>query len=162
VLKLSITDGIISEITSELRVKKVGGMVVSGLEKEFFLPGGNAMVGLWMGGLQTNTVQPSQHAAVSRVSSQTQTLKRTVDDLEHHVARLSLLNQALWELIRDRLKLSDADLERIAREIDLRDGVEDGKITDVAMKCPNCGRVSNSKHYRCLYCGLQFEKPVMG
>ena len=120
------------------------------------------MVGLWMGGLQANTVQPSQHAAVSRVSSQTQTLKRTVDDLEHHVARLSLLNQALWELIQQRLKLSDADLERVAREIDLRDGVEDGKITDIAVKCPNCSRVSNSKHYKCLYCGLQFEKPVMG
>lgn len=119
------------------------------------------MVGIWMGGMRASTMQPSQQAAVSRISSKTQTLKRTVEDLENNVARLSLLNQALWELLRDRLKLSDADLEQMAREIDLRDGVEDGKITNVAVKCPQCGRVSNSKHYKCLYCGLQFEKPVM-
>ena len=120
------------------------------------------MSGIWMGGIRAVTTQPDTFGAVSRVREQTSDLKRTVEDLEHHVARLSLLNQALWELIRERLKLSDADLEKMAREVDLRDGIEDGEISSAPVKCPNCGRVSNSKHYKCLYCGLQFEKPVMG
>jgi len=120
------------------------------------------MSGIWMGGMRAATMQSDSYGAVSRVSEQAIDLKRNVEDLEHHIARLSLLNQALWELIRDQLKLSDADLEKVAREIDLRDGVEDGEISNTPVKCPSCGRVSNSKHYKCMYCGLQFEKPVMG
>ncbi|HEO71588.1 MAG TPA: hypothetical protein ENN80_10015 [Candidatus Hydrogenedentes bacterium] len=113
--------------------------------------------GLWIGGMTPHEV---------RIPKSTQredlVLRAKVKDLEHHMARLSLLNQALWELIRERAHLTDADLEEKAREIDLRDGVEDGKITGTPVRCPSCGRVSNSKHYRCMYCGLEFEKPVMG
>ncbi|MCL4692765.1 MAG: hypothetical protein KJ060_09680 [Candidatus Hydrogenedentes bacterium] len=88
--------------------------------------------------------------------------RQRVRELEHQVARLQLMNQALWELVRERAKLTDADLEQKAQEIDLRDGVADGKITNTALKCPSCGRVSSSKHWKCLYCGLEFQKPVMG
>lgn len=83
-------------------------------------------------------------------------------ELEHQIARLTLLNQALWELLRSRLGLSDADLEGIARDVDLRDGIEDGKMTVTPLECPSCGRISSSKHWKCLYCGQLFEKPVMG
>jgi hypothetical protein len=85
-----------------------------------------------------------------------------VKELRHQVERLSLLNQALWELIRDKAGLTDADLERVAGEIDLRDGVADGKIGGGAVTCPTCRRVSNSRHYKCLYCGELFEKPLFG
>ena len=80
--------------------------------------------------------------------------------LQHRVERLSLLNQALWELIREKANLTDADLERLAQEIDMRDGVEDGKITATPVKCPSCSRISNSKHTQCLYCGLEFQKDL--
>jgi hypothetical protein len=83
-------------------------------------------------------------------------------ELEHEVGRLKLLNQALWELLKQKLQLTDADLEKRITEIDLRDGVADGQITNVALKCPTCNRVSSSKHWKCLYCGQEFEKPVMG
>ncbi|HOF38628.1 MAG TPA: hypothetical protein PLD73_01045 [Candidatus Hydrogenedentes bacterium] len=83
-------------------------------------------------------------------------------ELEHQVARMALLNQSLWELLCERLGLTEQELEAKVREVDLRDGVLDGKITNTPVKCPQCGRVSASKHYRCLYCGLEFEKPVMG
>ncbi len=88
--------------------------------------------------------------------------RQQIRELEHQVARLQLMNQALWELVRERAKLTDADLQQKAQEIDLRDGVQDGEITNTALKCPSCGRVSSSKHWKCLYCGLEFEKPIMG
>lgn len=116
------------------------------------------MAGMWMGGLSSlRQVEVPKTARKEDLG-----LRQKVRDLEHHVARLSLLNQALWELIRERLQLTDADLERVAHDIDLRDGVEDGKITGTPVRCPSCGRVSNSKHYKCLYCGQLFEKPLMG
>ncbi len=118
---------------------------------------------MWLGGL-SGLASEASHAVSAANAAQEQAygVTRSVRELEHHVARLSLLNQALWELIRGKLGLTDADLERIAKEIDLRDGVEDGCITSGPLQCPRCGRVSSSKHWKCLYCGLEFEKPVMG
>lgn len=80
--------------------------------------------------------------------------------LQHQVERLSLLNQAMWELLRERGGMTDADLERKAQEVDMRDGVEDGKITATPVKCPQCNRISNSKHAQCMYCGLEFQKDM--
>ncbi len=112
---------------------------------------------LWMSGLQGGEPSVNVQAVVRE-----QELSRTVRDIEFHIARLSLLNQALWELARERLNLTDADLEKKIAEVDLRDGVQDGAMTNGPVKCPQCGRVSNSKHWKCLYCGLEFEKPIMG
>jgi hypothetical protein len=97
----------------------------------------------------------------STSQSQTTAMVR-LREVDHEIERLKLLNQALWELLRARLDLKDADLEKVIREVDLRDGAEDGRMTTTALKCPTCGRVSSSKHWKCLYCGQQFEKPVTG
>jgi len=88
--------------------------------------------------------------------------KKDIQDLTHELQRLKLLNQALWEMLREQMGWSDEQLEQKALEIDLRDGVQDGRISDAALRCPQCGRTSSSRHWRCLYCGLEFEKPVMG
>lgn len=114
------------------------------------------MQGFWQGNFEPQPV--SRRGSAGENTSQ---LARMAE-LEHQIARLMLLNQALWELLRPRLKMTDADLEALVAQIDVRDGVEDGKITHNAVKCPQCGRVSNSKHWKCLYCGLEFEKPVFG
>ncbi len=113
------------------------------------------MNGFWIGNYEP---QPVIRASGGERVSET----ARINELEHQVARLMLLNQALWELLRPRLKMTDADLETFVRDVDLRDGVEDGKITHNAVKCPQCSRVSNSKHWKCLYCGLEFEKPMFG
>jgi len=112
---------------------------------------------LWTGGtIGGEPVMKTQAAA------RDPELARTVRELEFRIARLSLLNQALWELARERMNLTDSDLEKKIVEVDLRDGVEDGAMTNGPLKCPRCGRISNSKHWKCLYCGLEFEKPIMG
>jgi len=108
-----------------------------------------------MGGMRSGNVP-------QRGKTHDESARMKIRELEHHIARLSLLNQALWELVRDRIKATDADLEQLAREIDLRDGVEDGKISHSAVECPTCGRITTSKHWKCIYCGQEFEKPVMG
>lgn len=100
---------------------------------------------------QTSSVSPN----LANVPSQ-------IKDLEHEVERLRLLSQAMWELLREKLGVEDADLEKKAQEIDLRDGIQDEKISRVPLRCPRCGRISSSRHWKCLYCGLEFEKPVMG
>ncbi len=85
-----------------------------------------------------------------------------VRELRHQVERLALLNQAMWELLCTRLNMSDADIEAKAQEVDMRDGIADGKMTTHAVTCPSCKRVCNSKHHKCIYCGQLFERPVFG
>ncbi|MBI4560369.1 MAG: hypothetical protein HY706_22505 [Candidatus Hydrogenedentes bacterium] len=114
------------------------------------------MLGMWLGGLRDPEPVVSQRtAAVPDHSSR-------IKELEHHIGRITLLNQALWELLREKLNLTDPELERRVNDIDMRDGVQDGRITNTALQCPRCHRVSSSKHWKCLYCGLEFEKPAMG
>lgn len=93
---------------------------------------------------------------------QPRTTSPEIRDLQHEVERLRLINQSMWELLREHLKLNDEALEAKIREVDLRDGVEDGRMTGHALKCPRCERISHSKHWKCLYCGLKFKRPVAG
>ncbi len=107
----------------------------------------------WLGdfGEDLQKAQLKQNLQVNR--EQTQSLQSEVSELKRRVAKMALLNQAMWELLRERIGLSDADLERKATEIDLRDGVQDGAITPVPVKCSACGRTSSSRNERCMYCG---------
>ena len=109
---------------------------------------------------------------MSKVASETAATRRTaevaagtrtdVKELRDQVERSSMLIQAMWELLAERLNLTDQDLEKKALEVDLRDGVKDGKMTAHPLRCPQCGRVSNSRHKKCLYCGLLFEGSLFG
>jgi len=119
---------------------------------------------LWLGGLGTagdapEDIVPSTKGSRAGVPTE---MHAIVKELDHQIARLSLLNQAMWEILHEKLQISQEELEAKAREIDLRDGIQDGRVTDVALKCPTCGRISNSRHHKCLYCGQLFEKPLFG
>ena len=102
-------------------------------------------------------IRENARARQKAISVQTE-----IKELAGQVDRLTLLNQAMWELLREKLGLTDADLERMAEAVDMRDGVADGKMTATAVRCPACNRVCNSRHAKCLYCGQAFEKPVFG
>jgi hypothetical protein len=87
------------------------------------------MGGLWYGGMGGMSGMASSSGGSSRAESMAIESKQQAKDVLHQVQRLSLLNQALWEILRDRLKMTDADLERVAQAIDMRDGKADGKIS---------------------------------
>lgn len=77
--------------------------------------------------------------------------------LRMDLSRMSLICQALWEMLERKLGVPEAELLALMNEIDLRDGKQDGRITRYAMRCPSCQRVCNSTHQRCMYCGQDFE-----
>ena len=79
--------------------------------------------------------------------------QREVRGLEDRLGRLTLVCMALWELLKERGELTEEDLATKVREIDLRDGVADGKITRQIKHCPSCDRVMSPRHQKCMYCG---------
>ncbi len=90
--------------------------------------------------------------AARRTSVDLGTTQGDLADLRAAVDRLALVNQASWELLRERTNLSDADLEKRVREVDLRDGRLDGRLGKVMNACDQCGRPNRSDRARCLYC----------
>jgi len=76
-----------------------------------------------------------------------------VRQLEQSIDKLVLINLAMWNLLKTKAGLTEADLMKEMERIDLQDGVADGRITPSAQQCPKCGRTISTRHQRCLYCG---------
>ena len=76
-------------------------------------------------------------------------------ELADRIDRLSLICMAMWSLIQDKTDLTEADLIKRVHDIDIMDGVEDGKASRSVSECQNCGRTLSARHKRCLYCGAE-------
>jgi hypothetical protein len=81
-----------------------------------------------------------------------------VQALETQVNHMALACQAMWEILRDRVGITEQELLAKMSEVDLRDGAKDGRMTHVQTKCPVCGKPSNSKNASCMYCGAILPK----
>jgi|GEM_PF-5821749 len=84
----------------------------------------------------------------ARQADSDSTLRRTsldLDDLARQIRKMALVNQALYELLKERTGISDEDLRRRIREIDVRDGTADGRVAASPLRCPKCQ--SEVEHY---------------
>ena len=73
--------------------------------------------------------------------------------LEDRLERLALICMAMWSLVQSETNLTEDDLFERVKEIDLMDGVTDGKITRQVAQCGSCRRPVSTRHTRCIYCG---------
>lgn len=77
--------------------------------------------------------------------------------LEEKIDSLALTCQALFEILEEQVGLTKAQLDSKMEEIDLRDGVKDGRITPTNQVCSDCGRRTSRTRRACLYCGGKSE-----
>jgi hypothetical protein len=78
---------------------------------------------------------------------------RRLEALQEQLDRQLLASAAMWEIIRERLNLTDEDLNAAIQRVDLRDGQLDGRMTAPPKVCATCGRTFAVKRATCLYCG---------
>jgi ribosomal protein L32 len=81
-----------------------------------------------------------------------------VQALEAQVNHMALACQAMWEILRDRVGITEPELLAKINEVDLRDGAKDGRMRPTLIKCPTCGKPANTKHTSCMYCGAAIPK----
>ena len=99
----------------------------------------------------------SAQASASRAEHKAARVHESIAVLEDRIDSLSLVCQAMWEIVSGSLPNAEQLLADKVAEVDLRDGNLDGKLTRVGRKCPQCSRPLHRRHKRCLYCGETLE-----
>lgn len=102
----------------------------------------------------------SQQASLSRAESSAESARSKAVDAEalassmqERLEVIALANQALFEILKSRLGITEEEVVARMAEIDARDGTRDGKMTPAVTACRNCGRKISSARRRCLFCG---------
>jgi hypothetical protein len=103
-------------------------------------------------GIATDTADV---AAITSAAKKAMDARSEVQVLRVAIDKLILVNVALWEIIAESQGLTEEDLLNKVNEIDLRDGVLDGKIRPPVRKCASCGRMLQQGHEKCIYCGTK-------
>ncbi|MEM9700809.1 MAG: hypothetical protein AAF907_00025 [Planctomycetota bacterium] len=92
-------------------------------------------------------------------ASKAQRARDEMHEMKQCLDRSALVCQALLELVQDRLGVTDDELAEKILEVDLRDGREDGRISNTVVDCHECGRKVNTGRPRCVFCGVAVRKP---
>ena len=75
--------------------------------------------------------------------------------LENHLNKLTLICWSMWTLLLEKTDLTEEDLFKRMKDLDLLDGTADGKVTQQIAKCSKCDRIMSPNHQKCLYCGAE-------
>jgi hypothetical protein len=108
-----------------------------------------------------------QHKAIRNAQDKLQTANLSIDSLRDRLVEAhdrldesDLITLALWELLSERLGVTVEQLRAKVAEIDLRDGIQDGKYSGDVPKCSGCGRKLSPSRTHCLSCGD--PRPALG
>jgi hypothetical protein len=96
-------------------------------------------------------------ATAERGEAKAENVQQAMRRLEDRVNQLTLINMALWSLLQETTGLTEEQLVARVHELDLRDGVINGRVRSKITQCPQCQQTLSQKHLRCLYCGFEPE-----
>ncbi len=115
-----------------------------------------------MVGMAYQQLSASSSAAqdAANAKGQTRALKTQIRILEANLAKTMMICETLWEFLRDKAGLTEQDLHKKLYEIDMRDGILDGKNQRKALECPNCSHMVSPRHPACIYCGQVIDDSV--
>ena len=116
---------------------------------------------------QNQSASEAAEAAKRDVRHTDERLHNEVLRLESKIDGLAMICQALFEILRDKGGISQEEVEEKIREIDLRDGREDGRIAGRPTECPQCRRPAHTRQRVCMYCsaaipgGMLVDRPLI-
>lgn len=102
---------------------------------------------------RSNWQAQDANLAAQEARRSTESLQGQVQNLQQQCERLTLAAMAIAELLRDRLGVTQAEIENKILEIDQRDGQEDGRFRPAPGSCPKCQHLNGVSRTQCLYCG---------
>jgi hypothetical protein len=100
----------------------------------------------------------AQSARLASTAAPSGPTKLDIIDVNERVDRLILVVDAMWSLLEEAGYTDDQLRDRIA-QIDLADGVEDGRRTSLPSSCRNCGAKVAAGLEACQFCGTALPDP---
>ena len=102
---------------------------------------------------QTSHVSPTTDRTGREAKRTADRTSRAQDRLEEKIESLALTCHALFEILAERTGVTQDQLDAKIEEIDMRDGIKDGKLRLQPKVCSECGRRTARQRDRCMYCG---------
>lgn len=81
-----------------------------------------------------------------------------IEDANERIAELAMIVRAMWALMEDQGMTADQLVAKID-ELDLEDGVADGRVTQLPTQCSSCGAKVAAGLTVCQYCGTETADP---
>ncbi len=105
----------------------------------------------------SETIRRNSEASVEARSaaSKAREAQSVAESQEHRLDKLTLICMAMWSFLSEKTGITEEQLIERVKQIDLMDGVADGKLHRQVAKCSSCGRVMSPRHTKCLYCGAE-------
>jgi len=103
--------------------------------------------------LQIENLSARQRLSDSRIDMHATRQGHRADSTEDDILRLVMITQAMFELLHERLGITQDDLLTRIREIDARDGAVDGRLTAAPRDCPACQAKVPADRDTCQFCG---------
>ncbi|HBC88036.1 MAG TPA: hypothetical protein DCZ94_13890 [Lentisphaeria bacterium] len=99
----------------------------------------------------TDNLRKDQLKDAQGLAQQTSVENQRLRDEIHH---LTIITQAMWELLREKTGTTDEDLRKKITEVEF----EKAKAyTSSTSKCKNCSRPVSVKSKTCVFCGEKIE-----
>jgi hypothetical protein len=76
-----------------------------------------------------------------------------VMELKARISRLSMICEAMWEILKEKNALPPDLLNLKVAELDLTDGKLNSRKANTVVNCKACNRVLQPGRQICLYCG---------
>lgn len=145
---------------------RLGGLIAAHLLYSPFVDDNDGWLGNFLlghEGRQVRDIERLKSAAASAGARSEAAVTRAAA-LQNRVDRLELVCEALLHVILQRGLADRDELARIMTRIDLRDGVEDGRVRGDtpaygAPLCSLCELPVNPKRTACVYCGAAIAPP---
>ena len=96
----------------------------------------------------------------ARAESKSHIATQRIRALEANLAKTLMICESLWELLREKTGLTLEEFHKKLYEVDMRDGVLDGKNQRKPSKCPKCSHMVSARHPACIYCGQVMDDSV--
>lgn len=107
------------------------------------------MFGFMFSGLYSNRFNTGLTTGEARNIAQ-----ESVRSVERRIEALEMSCGALWELLKQKHGYTDAELIEAIHKIDGADGQMDGRVSNTAQVCPNCGhKLLTRASPKCSWCG---------
>ncbi len=106
--------------------------------------------------IQNRRIDSAKYEAI-KAGSDAEHARSENADLARRVDKLALTCQALWEIVSARSNITQNELADKILEIDMRDGVKDGRMNAKIIKCSSCGHNTSATRPTCIICGVDVQ-----